>query len=168
MGIEPIDIINLIQLRASVSLIGEQSKWWNSSFCGATAKSFLSPVFPRTFVYAQFRGVTASAATVHDERIGVGNVFHLFRLPEGMEQAIHEILQNGEVPEIANILTDKSSALHFIEQFAGDISKLPQGPVRVGNLNDMRASSAWESGAALFYCSGFKQGTETFPFFSNQ
>lgn len=77
------DLISLVmRLRVAVGYLGEkdQNGWWTSSFLSPTSKPFLSPVFPRTFALAQLHGVTAAAAAVHDDRIGVGDVFHLFRL----------------------------------------------------------------------------------------
>jgi hypothetical protein len=40
--------------------------------------------------------VKEAAARVHDEYIGVGKVYHLFRLPEHIEQALHSSLRDFE------------------------------------------------------------------------
>ena len=43
---------------------------------------------------AQYHGVSEAARRVHDEHLSVGS-FHLFRLPEEMEQDLHALLQAG-------------------------------------------------------------------------
>tara|TARA_B100000686_G_scaffold343118_1_gene423375 strand:- start:618 stop:986 length:369 start_codon:yes stop_codon:yes gene_type:complete len=80
------------RLRVIVGYLGEkdQHNWWGCSFFSAISSSFLDPVFPRTAFLARCHGVKAKATRLHDERIGVGKVYHLFRLPEHTEQKLHE------------------------------------------------------------------------------
>jgi hypothetical protein len=64
-----------------------------------------------TNYWPQCNGETHAAALVHDERIGVGNVYHLFRLPEEMEQGIHQKLHdNGLVNTTMTIVARKDSS----------------------------------------------------------
>ena len=88
---------NLALMRMAVGAAGEDKGlgWWRSAFCGSMSSAYLSPMFPRTAQMASLTGVTAAACRVHDEHIGVGRVFHLFRLPEDLEQAICESLPVG-------------------------------------------------------------------------
>src|SRR6202022_616251 len=80
-------IHNIVGLRLAVGLLGEQeqSGWWPSSFLGRHAPAFLRPIFGSKTRMAQYHGVTEAACRVHDERIGVGRVYHLYRLPETIE-----------------------------------------------------------------------------------
>ena len=73
----------IAELRVLVGYLGEkgQANWWGSEFFSATATAFLAPIFNRSLFLAQYQGATAAAAKVHDEAIGVGRIFHLFRLP---------------------------------------------------------------------------------------
>jgi hypothetical protein len=82
--------IDLIRLRLAVGSLGEQVKpaWWQSSFLGPNAAPFLDPIFGPKRLGAQYRGVTEAARLVHDDRIGIGRVVHLFRLSELMEQLL--------------------------------------------------------------------------------
>lgn len=79
------DFEQIAAIRAAVGYLGEkdQAGWWSSSFFASTGSAFLSPIFPRTQVVAQCQGVSGAASKIHDERIGVGNVYHLFRLKSG-------------------------------------------------------------------------------------
>jgi len=81
---------NLVLLRMAVGAAGEDKElaWWRSAFCGSMSGACLAPIFPKTVSLAALTGVTAAACRVHDEHIGVGRVFHLFRLPEDLEQAV--------------------------------------------------------------------------------
>ena len=165
MSVQPDSILAL--LRVAVGLLGEQAQWWSSTFCGANGIAFLSPVFPRTHVLAQLQGVSAAAALVHDDRIGVGNAFHLFRLPEDLEQRIHDMASGGAVPEIIEVMRSADSATQFIRSCAGSVRKDALGPVRVGQLSSLRDDSPWRDVAA-FYLSAFEEHKETFPFFSDR
>ncbi|MFZ1730566.1 MAG: BrxE family protein [Bacteroidota bacterium] len=162
-------IEQLALLRMAVGLLGEQAnpKWWTSAFCSKNGKAFLEPIFPRTYLNAQYQGVVSAAALVHDDRIGVGEVFHLFRLPEDMEQALHSIAITGTNPQMVGVMKDRDSAMQFLRGFADSVQKPAQGPVRVGNLSKLRETSSWKD-AAVFYFSGFELQQETFPFLSDR
>jgi ATP-dependent Lon protease len=74
---------HMAAMRAVVGFLGEkgQAAWWPSSFFAPGSTAFLSLVFPRTQFVAQCLGVTAAASKVHDERIGVGQVYHPVQEP---------------------------------------------------------------------------------------
>lgn len=155
-------------LRLAVGFLGEQEQagWWPSAFLGASSKPFLSPVFPKTTVLAQCRGVTHAAARVHDERIGVGSVFHLFRLPEDIEQSVHRLLEQHEPAQrLSSAVKDKQSALSSLKAIAASQRPTGSGPVRVGRAVDLTKLDSWRVVAA-HYAAGFHASSEVFPFFS--
>jgi hypothetical protein len=57
-------------------------------------RSLLRGGFIKNAFVAQYHGVQEAASRVHDEHIGIGRVYHLFRLPEHVEQALFNSLQN--------------------------------------------------------------------------
>jgi hypothetical protein len=156
-------------LRIAVGFLGEQAtpRWWTSSFCGNNGKAFLAPVFPRTYIHAQYQGVVSAAALVHDDRIGVGNVFHLFRLPEDIEQALQRMVKEENNVTLTEVMRDVDSARHFLCGYAGPAQITSEGPVKVGHLSALRNTSVWKEIAA-FYLKGFEHQRETFPFFSDR
>ena len=87
----------IAELRVLIGYLGEkgQSNWWSSEFFSATAAAFLAPIFNRSLFLAQYQGATAAAAKIHDEAIGVGRIYHLFRLPIGLEQASADALNDA-------------------------------------------------------------------------
>ena len=87
----------IAELRVLIGYLGEknQANWWGSEFFSATATAFLAPIFNRSLFLAQYQGATAAAAKIHDEAIGVGRIYHLFRLPIGLEQASADALNDA-------------------------------------------------------------------------
>jgi hypothetical protein len=161
---------NLATLRAVIAFLGERDQftWWQSAFFGAGAASFLSPVFVRTQTLAQCAGAGMAAARVHDDRIGVGGVYHLFRLPEEMERRMHGALQHeATCKEIGHWVADTASALHFLNTLAKGKPAEGMGPARVGSIRDLRRDAHWATVAGL-YATGFQKRIEIFPYFVNR
>ena len=93
---------HFLALRVCVAFLGEkeQTNWWSSSFLSKSGETFLSPAFPKTAALARVNGASAAAQIVHDEHIGIGDVYHLFRLPENIEHDISQLLaKDGSVLE---------------------------------------------------------------------
>lgn len=163
------DLISLARLRLLVGYLGEQNQfaWWPCSFFAQSSKAFLVPVFGKTFFLAQYHGVKEASTKVHDNFIGIGRgVFHLFRLPEAIEQELQVLMCD---PEIVNKLTEDLSsqkdALGALEIY-GDVSINPAiGPVRIGDLNDIEKIDVWQVTAG-HYRQSFEKNNKVFPFFS--
>jgi hypothetical protein len=160
----------LAMLRASVGYLGEREQfaWWQSSFFDQDSSSFLAPVFARTHILAQCAGVTRAAALVHDERIGVGDAYHLFRLPEDVEQGIHRVLHDAGLGErIAAITASRAAAADFLRGLATAQTKASVGPARVGGVLELRQKGAWSTVAGL-YSRAFEGGSQVYPFFADR
>jgi hypothetical protein len=76
--------------------------------------AFLNPIFASKTRMAQYHGVTEAACRVHDERIGVGRVFHLYRLPETIEQRIPDAFQEESLPENVTRCFESSEAAESV------------------------------------------------------
>jgi hypothetical protein len=161
---------SLAQLRTLVGFLGERAQfgWWQSSFFAPGSSAFLAPIFGRTQLLAQVTGVSGAAVLVHDERIGVGNVYHLFRLPEEMEQGIHRVLQRPELAaQISAMVAGREAALANLGQEAGAQVTDGLGPTRIGNIADLRNLGQWRTAAGQ-YLRSFEQGTEVYPYFADR
>jgi hypothetical protein len=160
----------LATLRVLVGFLGEQDQfgWWVSGFFGPGSKAFFAPVFARTSLLAQYHGVTAAAAKVHDEHIGVGRVYHLFRLPEDVEHGIHTALQNAEVSaRLGGLVRDCESALANLSERGRAFARAStEGPILVGDTKSLRAIAPWQS-VAGHYTTAFEKGTRLYPYFSD-
>ena len=154
-------------LRFTIGYLGEQRKWWNSTFCSPVSKSFLSPVFPKTFALAQLQGVSMAALRVHDEHIGIGNAFHLFRLPEDVEQKIPSMVKTEEENAFLTCIASQQAALDFLNENSGESDREAVGPIRVSTIASLNTSGIWREVAAL-YLQAFNNNEQVFPFFSDK
>jgi hypothetical protein len=158
----------LATLRIVVGYLGEREQfgWWPSAFFASGSAAFLAPLFARTKLLAQCTGVSQAAALVHDERIGTGQVYHLFRLPEEMEQGIHQALQNPALgARITALIESKGVALAHLNQTANAQHDAGIGPTLIGRASDLRIPEVLGV-IASHYHSGFATGAPTFPYFS--
>ncbi|MEW8419748.1 MAG: BrxE family protein [Candidatus Thiodiazotropha endolucinida] len=160
----------IVRFRLIVGFLGEkgQHNWWSSEFFSATAPAFLNPVFGKTTLQSQYHGVKEAARRVHDQHIGIGRVFHLFRLPESIEQALFEVIQDASIAEILSSsvgsLEVALTALHEISESSGSIQ---EGPVQVGTQLDLTGIH-WLSLTARCYMEAFNAGLKSYPYLIEQ
>ncbi len=162
MNVELVE--KLAKLRIIIGYLGEREQfgWWQSSFFTQGSSAFLAPLFSRTQVLAQCSGVTQAAALIHDERIGVGSVYHLFRLPEDMEQAIHKTLRETILPDAVK---NKEAALNDLRKFASKPDNGSEGPVLLGAKSSLLELSSWQNVCGL-YLEAFDRGIKIYPYFA--
>jgi hypothetical protein len=142
-----------------------QGNWWQTSFFAPGSHAFFDPIFSRTRLLAQCNGVTQAAALVHDERIGVGRVYHLFRLPEDLEQQIFKALQDDNViARIDAMLADAEQAMAYLCSVDGSRQSDGIGPVFIGQTGELSSTSSWEKVAAL-YAGAFERDQPIYPYF---
>jgi hypothetical protein len=155
----------IAELRVLVGYLGEkgQNNWWGSEFFSTTATAFLTPIFNRSLFLAQYNGAMAAAAKVHDEAIGVGRIYHLFRLPIGLEQASADALNEAAfVQTVQTKLASRELALTRLAELADKTEFASPGPVSLGHLSqDLKPEL---QRAAGFYCAAFTSGIQTFPY----
>jgi hypothetical protein len=157
------DARTIAELRILVGYLGEQSPaWWTSQFFSSNATAFLRPVFGRSMPLAQYQGVTAAAARVHDEHIGVGRSFHLFRLPEVYEQSASEAFADPSFAEgVQGWLADRDQALSRLEALAQPMTA-SEGPVVLGDFGEGLSDTLPTLSGV--YLDAFRQGIRTFPY----
>ena len=163
-------IKNIVLLRYLVGYLGEkdQFNWWNSSFLNTSTKKMLEFTFPRTANIAQYEAVSAAAAKIHDDSIGIGKSFHLFRLPEFLEIILREEIQSdAENNDYESVINSKEDALETLNGLAGSASLSGEGPINIGQVND----SQWEqsiSQIASVYLQAFTAKNKAFPYFQGE
>jgi hypothetical protein len=153
------------ELRVLVGSLGEkgQGNWWGSDFFSATASAFLSPIFTRSVFLAQYNGVTAAAAKVHDEVIGVGRTLHLFRLPIELEQSCQDVANSVEFAHrVQEHLGDRQKTLARLTELAESVEIPNPGPVSLGfRGEDITADLARAAGV---YVAAFQKQMPSFPY----
>lgn len=160
----------IVGLRLAVGLLGEQeqSAWWPSGFLGRHAQAFLGPVFGSKTRMAQYHGVTEAACRIHDEKIGVGRVFHLFRLPELIEQRLCDALQEGSVPEeVTRCFNSTEAAEIVLADLAKGSAEAKPGPVRIGGA-DLINSPDGVALLAATYRAAFRADIKCYPYLTDR
>jgi hypothetical protein len=156
-------VSSVLKLRILVGFLGERSQfgWWPTSFYDASGRLFLEPIFPKSQGLAQYNGVTEAARRLHDEHLSVGT-YHLFRLPEEIEQDLHDLMQeDGEALSPATLYGDAENALSVLESMSAAMPKAGVGPVSTGNIADLYDHLG---DLAAVYSASFKSNTQSFPY----
>jgi len=160
---------DILTLRLTIGFLGERAQygWWNTSFFDPSAHLFLEPVFSRTSGLARYHGIIEAARRQHDEHLSVG-CYHLFRLPEEVEHALHEMMLADEKGDFARlVLQDKDAALEFLKTTIVGYSSMSDGPVLVGTVDDIGAPKALRLTAGI-YLSAFMRDMHAFPYYVRQ
>lgn len=155
----------LLQMRMLVGFLGERAQcaWWPTAFYEASSRLFLEPVFSKTSRLAQYHGVLEAARRLHDEHLSVGS-YHLFRLPEEVEQDLHAIVQSSAGEELASQTPQsKEAALDALKCLATTSGTASVGPTAVGSINDIDSTDTLMAIAAA-YLSAFAQDAKTYPY----
>lgn len=154
----------LLKLRLIVGFLGERAQyaWWPTAFYEASSKLFL-PAFSKTSRLAQYHGVLEAARSLHDELLNVGS-YHLFRLPEEVEQDLHAMMQSSLGEELTSqVQQSKEAALDSLKRLAATSSTSSVGPTVVGSIKDIDSTDTLNAIAAA-YLSAFMQNVKTYPY----
>lgn len=171
----------LLELRLLVCVLGEKAHfgWWPTSFYEAMSRHFLEPVFGATTRLAQYHGASEAARSVHDEHLNVG-AYHLFRLPEEVEQDLHGmILGPTGVSQQPQAGLNREALLAALERLAArdDAAAAnpaaapgilvnntpPAGPIAIGSLQDLEAPSTLALWAGAYW-SAFSTQSRSYPY----
>ncbi|MFZ4987179.1 MAG: BrxE family protein, partial [Blastocatellia bacterium] len=155
----------LFRLRLIVGFLGERAQfgWWPTAFFDESSRPFLAPVFTRTTGLARYHSVVEAARRLHDEHLSVGS-FHLFRLPEELEQDLHALVQAaGEEALRGEELQQREAGLSELQRLAGGSSTRSIGPTLVGGIGSLAATGTIE-GIAAAYLFGFQQNSRVYPY----
>lgn len=154
----------LIALRTLIGFLGEkeQFNWWDTQFLGKTALSYLELNFPRTKFSAALHSVTEAAKKVHDERIGKGNVNHVFRLSAHDEHQLANYLKEINPDKFLPLFASKEAALAHLSKYVTGEPPLKEGPVKV--TGDSLAAGQGLDTAAAYYYKAFTSRVKTFPY----
>jgi hypothetical protein len=156
-----------LRLRLAVSYLGEkaQKNWWPTSFYESSSRPFLEPTFPRSSYLAQYQGACASARQVHDAHIGIGNAFHLFRLPAELEQDLFNAFRGMDAIEISTATQSFDAAREVLVAFVegGGAVMLGEGPVMISPWPN-RPTRTTIAGLAQAYHYALENNIEVFPY----
>ena len=157
---------SICETRILVGFLGEkqQASWWGSSFLSSSSKAFLGPIYPNSIGVAQYSSVCQAASIIHDEHIGIGKHYHLYRLPDAIEHAIFKCMQTHEVMNnISDFLKNSETALERLKELGEDTVKKSDGPVAVGQYADNKLDALIQISRS-HYITAFDADYKTFPY----
>ena len=156
----------LVELRLLAGYLGEREQlgWWDTSFLNPTGLRYAEINFPRSAVSAAGVSASEAARRGHDDRIGRGGVFHLFRLPPSIEEAVHHAMLHGDHTAFKELIADRETALNALEEMAGGRGDSANGPIQVGTVRDIQTPKA-VADMARHYLNAFLEGKRVFPYF---
>ncbi|MCA7902615.1 BrxE family protein [Burkholderia cepacia] len=158
-------VLTLLQMRLLIGFLGERTQfaWWPTAFYEASSRLFLEPVFSKTAGLAQYHGILEAARRLHDEHLSVGS-YHLFRLPEEVEQDIHTLVQDGESATLAGqILHNKDLALGALKNMTSATPTTGEGPLALGKVNELDADDVLTAIAGTYW-SAFTRNVRVYPY----
>lgn len=100
----------------------------------------------------------------HDHFIGAGKTYHLFRLPEELEQSLHEHLVQQSADGKQLNLAEDATLEATLNSVSDAVGKASEGPACVGNREALFDPEAWRHVAGL-YAAAFSNETKVFPYF---
>ncbi|MDC0412438.1 BrxE family protein [Porticoccus sp.] len=156
---------DIVKLRICVAFMGEKEQvgWWPSSFLSCSGGAFLSPVFPKTSALARVNGASGAARIVHDEHIGIGDVYHLFRFPESIECDISELLaKDASVLELISSETTAQAGLKVLSTGKNDQGF---GPLLI---EENLIGDSMIARMAAAYIHGFSSGERVYPYYRSK
>ena len=125
-------IINIINLRLSVSFLSEKNRWLNSKFYENSSDVFLSHIFPKS-KNAQFLSSNIATQNFVDEQVGA-NYYHLFRLTILMEELIFNTIKNTAIKE----LKSEENALKTLTELSlNNSTDGKSGPKYIGSIDEI-------------------------------
>jgi hypothetical protein len=158
-------LTTLLEMRLLVGYLGERSQfaWWPTVFYDASSRLFLEPVFSKTSKVAQYHGVLEAARRLHDEHLSVGS-YHLFRLPEEIEQDLHTLVHSVDGMLGGQAHRSTEAALEALQRLATPSTGiLNVGPTAIGNSKDIDSSDTLRA-IADAYLTAFSHNAKTYPY----
>ena len=160
-------ISQLLSLRKSVSFLGEKENfsWWQTNILNSVGLKFMQTNYPRTAHNAALDAVGMAATKEHDEKIGLGRVYHLFRLPHELEQSLHQLSMEQE--KDISFPSSKDEAIEDLKSISNEILSVEPGPCQIGTKKTIRSSFGVQE-IAKHYLSAFTTNVKCFPYFSDE
>ncbi|RYG90171.1 MAG: BrxE family protein [Alphaproteobacteria bacterium] len=156
-------MFSILKLRLLVGFLGERAQyaWWPTAFCEPSGRLFLEPIFAKTGHLAQYHGLTEAARHHHDEALSV-SAFHLFHLPEEVEQDLHKLMLEHAAPAAEISRYDSAyAALDALTELSDGKVSQALGPIAIGQVSDVANHL---SDIAAVYASAFGSGTQAIPY----
>jgi hypothetical protein len=161
----------ILRLRAVVLALGESASpaWWKTEFMNETGLRFLERLYPRTSFLAAVHAAGKAAHEAHDRAVGRVGVYHLFRLPEGLETELHRMPPDPAddfFPTFRNAMGRPGELMKLLAPMCGGKrADDATGARKIGTEKDIMTTEGIRKTAAVYHAA-FAQNKATFPYFT--
>jgi hypothetical protein len=164
----------IVRLRTLVLALGESSEppWWKTKYVSSVGFRFLERVYPRSFLKAALNASGKAARAIHDQSVGKVAVYHLFRLPPGLEAELQQFqpkLSAEELSELHETVGNRSLLLDKLKEISNNAPYIDDlgGAIKIGPEPDCYNLYSYERMASIYH-SVFSEGKKAFPYFSDE
>lgn len=113
---------------------------------------------------SQYTGVCEAASLIHDDGIGIGRHYHLYRLPDSYERLLLQCIRNEEFAnQLLSHTANKEKALLRLKELGSDSHKKAEGPVVVGDFSDSNFEDLLKKIRGI-YIQAFENEIRAYPF----
>lgn len=149
-------------LRLQVAYAGEAStpSWWPTSCLTADAALDFKHLFADAAPAVAWQLSSQAACQAHDKWLS-GMDYHLFRLPEGLEEAIYYTGLQLPLAQAQQWLSEKDA----LRAVPTTTATLATGAQRLGSSADLLSGSALPALRAC-YGAALRGGVQVFPYFT--
>ncbi len=161
----------VFRLQALVLALGESADpaWWKTGFMNETGLRFLERIYPRTFLSAAVCSAGKAASNIHDRAVGRIGAYHLFRLPESLENEISRMpLETNQafLSTLRDALGRPERLMELLIQICGRVEREGSfGARRMGTDRDLMTIAGIKKTAAVYY-QAFMENKLSFPYFT--
>lgn len=159
----------IVAVRLLVGALGEKAAadgtpWWPGRFTSAAGLRSLEKIFPKSWAQAALESVVESARRVHDDRLGAvaDRVYHLFRLPDDVEDRVADWLRRPETA-LAPPPDNRDAILTALRAY-GAAAGAPTGPLCLGRESRLLHAATYHELAATYLLAA-DTGVTVIPYF---
>ncbi len=164
----------IVSLRLVVLALGEISNppWWRTKYMSSVGFRFLERVYPRTFLKAALNASGKAARDVHDQSVGKVAVYHLFRLPPGLDAELQQFqpkMSAEDLSELHETIGDRTLLLEKLKEISNNATHTDDlaGALKIGAEADCYNRHSYDQMAAIYH-SAFSESKKAYPYFSDE
>ena len=162
-------IEEITRLRVLVAALGESSSppWWKTTFLSDAGLRLTGRIFPRSYLSAAVNAVWEVARREHDERVGKGRRYHLFRLQPSPERSVQaELMDPAKAERLREVLAlEQDGLLEALSALVGTARLRGRGgPTLMGTVRSLSEPGGVSELAAV-YRSAFREETVVHPYY---
>ena len=155
---------DFIRLRGLIGFLGSKGcfGWWDCDFMSETGANYLRYIYPRSVTLASLRATVDAAQRFHDQSIGRGDVFHLFRLPSDTESDLLENLKRDG--SLYSAFKNREAAMLELNRVSERQEIVTLGPVNIGDQTALSRREKLRTLAGIYH-RAFLEGIQSLPYF---